>query len=307
MPEFKASFGIRGAVESSGRALLSAIRSAFGGVFSRSRRSEQDVPAGGAMRRRGGSDTFQFTAQDASNGNQRLHELDFVQACKWGDVNRMLTHLERGMSPDVRGDDGLTGLMEAASSESEGRFEVVRLLIDRKANLNTANELGYTALMLATTRHVRVDNLALCTMLIDGGADVHAQTRPNKVDLIQFAPDHSFGLTELLIQRGANFRSRSDIGGSLLMKFAKSAADDAGHACFTLLELGLDPLEKNRQGLTTIDLAKQNRSGVALAGIQAWHARRAARAAIASMDLEVGPLESTAARPLSTAMGVRHG
>lgn len=225
-------------------------------------------------------------------------EHDFLEACRFGDVARVRKHLVLGMNPNVFGCKSRSGgvktnaLMAAAGSAASTRIEVVLALIEYKVDLNATDVNGFSALMLAVQRHGRVENLPLCEALIDAGADVHAKTRPNlrdlfwfaSVDAIELADASRFDVTDLLLQKGADLRSRNPAGESLMMKFAQSAADDAGHACFTLLEMGLDPLELNAQGRSSIDMALDNRCGMALTGILAWQAREAAMAAISEIS-----------------------
>jgi ankyrin repeat protein len=98
--------------------------------------------------------------EESCLGNQ------FVKAAKKGDLERVNFFLESGVPVDYVNEKGFTALMKA---QSGNHIEVVRRLIQAKANVNMCHErLHYTVLKCAVA-HNRIE---MVSMLIDAGADV---------------------------------------------------------------------------------------------------------------------------------------
>jgi ankyrin repeat protein len=140
---------------------------------------------------------------------------------------------------DPRG--GSTPLMHAASA---GSVESMRLLIDRKANVNAVNSAGATALMMAVTD---IDKVRL---LLGAGADVNVATKRGRTALLLAAlSDRSAPIVRMLMANGANPKAvdvlkvtalgAATVGGDLetiqLMVDAGVPIDDPDFAGFTPL------------------------------------------------------------------------
>src|SRR5689334_16300609 len=69
-------------------------------------------------------------------------------AIRANDLPQIRALLDRGVSPDAPGPDGITPLMAAAET---GSLEAMKMLIDRHADVNAKNTYGSTALMLSVT------------------------------------------------------------------------------------------------------------------------------------------------------------
>jgi ankyrin repeat protein len=87
-----------------------------------------------------------------------------TKADEYEDVIRIL--LEKGADINVRDKWGRTALMIAAKS---GQSEIVRLLLDWEADLHARDERGYTAMMYAAWK----GHSEIVRMLLDRGADVN--------------------------------------------------------------------------------------------------------------------------------------
>jgi ankyrin repeat protein len=124
----------------------------------------------------------------------------FFDAIRGDDLAKVRSLLDGGADVNVverRG--GATPLMNAAAV---GSLDVMRLLIDRKANVNAKSYAGATALMWA------VADLAKVRLLVDRGADVNvaSSTGRTALELAAMGGD-SAAVVRLLLQHGANPRA----------------------------------------------------------------------------------------------------
>jgi ankyrin repeat protein len=94
---------------------------------------------------------------------------DLYLAAGAGNINEVDKLLKQGVNPDAAVDNsGITALMQAARI---GDVEIVKLLLNKGANVNAQAGMGTTALMNAAA----IGNLEMAKTLIDKGADVNTQ------------------------------------------------------------------------------------------------------------------------------------
>jgi len=96
-------------------------------------------------------------------------------AIRDNDLRQMKTLLDKGMSATEPGPDGITPLMVAAEI---GSLDAMKMLIDRRADINAKNTSGSTALMWSVTDPKKV------RLLLDHGADVNVVARSGRTALI---------------------------------------------------------------------------------------------------------------------------
>ncbi len=118
-----------------------------------------------------------------------------------GKVAVIRTLLQMGADPNFQEPDfGTTYLMEAAE---QGNAEIVRALLDAKANVNLCNRSGETALMSAAGGGDGAGNIAV--MLLAAGANVDARTPSGWTALMQAANRRGRTKTvETLLRAGAS-------------------------------------------------------------------------------------------------------
>jgi ankyrin repeat protein len=93
------------------------------------------------------------------------------RASERGQLRGMKALLEHGADPNASAGNNYTPLMMAASDADK---DIVRLLIDHKADLNArTTDHGMTALNLITERNKNSDFLTIAQMLLAAGADVN--------------------------------------------------------------------------------------------------------------------------------------
>ena len=122
---------------------------------------------------------------------------------------------------------------------SYGTPEMVRFLLDRGAAIEETDDLGATALMRAAD----AGDLALVTLLLDRGANVNNGDWADGTPLSEAAEAGHHAEFDLLLARGA--------------RFALFKAVQYGHleTVRLLLDWGLDPAERDSEGLTARDWA----------------------------------------------------
>ncbi|HTG89284.1 MAG TPA: ankyrin repeat domain-containing protein [Vicinamibacterales bacterium] len=181
--------------------------------------------------------TAVVSAQDGGPSGDALYS-----AIRANDLARLQAMLDGGTdvnAGDQRG--GSTLLMHAAAA---GSVESMKLLIDRKANVNAVNSAGATALMMAVTD---IDKVRL---LLTAGADVNVATKRGRTALLLAAlSDRSAPIVRLLVASGASTKAvdvlkvtalgAATIGGDLetiqMMVDAGVPVDSSDFAGFTPL------------------------------------------------------------------------
>ncbi len=108
--------------------------------------------------------------------------------------------------------DGHTALILAAES---GHYEAVQLLLAHNADVNEADKFGYTALIVAST-HGHKD---IVKLLIARGADVNASSKVGNTALIRAAKNGNTEIVKLLIHYGA-FIDTVDMDGNTALIWA---------------------------------------------------------------------------------------
>jgi ankyrin repeat protein len=117
-------------------------------------------------------------------------------------------------------------------------------LLERGASANARDEAGNTALMQATA----YADLRSMRLLVEHGAEVNATNLDGANALMRAAADDD--KLAFLLDKGADVRSRSALGNTVLMLAARPA--DSHHAVALLLAHGADPKATNHWGATAL-------------------------------------------------------
>ncbi|WP_157153243.1 ankyrin repeat domain-containing protein [Brachyspira murdochii] len=127
--------------------------------------------------------------------------------------------LDKGANPNTANNENKTALMIAIANNN---FDISKLLIQQGANINTQDEYGYTALM----RAAMIGSYEMVKFLLENGADVNTKDNDgNTVLYYNIRYDH-YGKEEmlenakkifnLLIKYGADVNTKDNYGASLL-------------------------------------------------------------------------------------------
>lgn len=121
------------------------------------------------------------------------HGKALFDAVKVGSHQSVYFLIEKGVSPDIRDEQGRTPLMVASERAYDN---IIRILLDAGADINAQGPLGTTSLMYAAG-YGRYETVKL---LLEEGADVGARTTgmyPSTANFAALANSHN-DIVELL-------------------------------------------------------------------------------------------------------------
>ena len=132
--------------------------------------------------------------------------------------------------------------------DAQANLEIAQLLIEKGADLNRMDFVGFTPLM----RSIEADNLDVTELLIQSGTDVNVIS-PTYGSALHLSVDFSnFRAIKLLISNNANVNLQ-DTEGSTPLHNAIITNDL--NAILYLVDKGADANIKDKQGITPLDLA----------------------------------------------------
>ena len=123
-------------------------------------------------------------------------------AARWGKTEVVKLLLDRGADIETKDNNGQTALMLATQS---GNTEIVELLLDRDANIEAKNYHGNTALMLAAGR----GNTEIVKLLLDRGADIEAKEYNGRTALMLAELNENTKIVELLLEHKAKVEAKN--------------------------------------------------------------------------------------------------
>ena len=168
---------------------------------------------------------------------------DFFKAIVFDQVPVVGNLIYRGMDPNTPTEKGEPALVFAVRS---GAPKIVAYLLKQPSiQIDATNMADETALMLAAN----ANDLASANLLIEAGASVN---RPNWTPLHYAASKGHTAMMRLLIENDAYVDAESPNGTTPLMMAAYYASPNAVKL---MLEEGADPLLKNQDGQTALDMA----------------------------------------------------
>ena len=94
--------------------------------------------------------------------------MDIFKAARLGDLSALAACMQQGESINAQDAKGMTPLMWAVDM---GQVQVVKYLVDARANLNLVDQYGQTALILAAGRN----DVASLQILINAKADLNVK------------------------------------------------------------------------------------------------------------------------------------
>ena len=132
-------------------------------------------------------------------------EAALLWAAQIGDVEATSTLLNRGVSPDIRGEFDRTPLMEAAEA---GHTALVPTLVGAGANPDLVDRAGDTAIILAAMH----DRAEVVSALLEHGADASLAGSHGNTPLIIAARRGNAVISETLVDAGVPVNAHDDAG-----------------------------------------------------------------------------------------------
>jgi ankyrin repeat protein len=171
-----------------------------------------------------------------------------IKAARADELNEVLSILTR---ENVNLRDKRTGTSALEQATQNGNREMVQVLLQAGANVNSQNESKQTALMMITedaTPDIFWD-------LIHAGAKVNHKDDDGDTALMEAAMVNNAGVVNTLLQAGAKVDEKNDAGVTALMLAASSGLIKNVKA---LIAAGADMNARDKEDKTPLTYAKEN-------------------------------------------------
>jgi hypothetical protein len=156
--------------------------------------------------------------------------------------------LEKGAELESKNKNGQTPLSLAAWRGNEA---MVKLLLEKSAELESKNKNGQTPLSLAASR----GSEAVVKLLLEKGAELESEDKDGQTPLSLAAENEEETMVKLLLEKGAELESK-DVDGQTPL----SLAAERGHEAVVklLLENGAELESEDKHGQTPLSVAADN-------------------------------------------------
>ena len=188
--------------------------------------------------------TKDLPTADMSDKNAQL-----IQAAKDGNLPAVQTALSEGAEVNAR--DTTHGGTPLIWTSYNSHAEVIKLLLEKGAEINAKANNGATALMMAAYQ----GHTEIIKLLLEKGADVNAKSKDGITALWQAAQNGHTEVVKLLLEKGAEVNAKDTDGGTALM-----VASESGHTEVVklLLDKGADVSAKDNKGVMALYMAANN-------------------------------------------------
>ena len=159
------------------------------------------------------------------------------------DIVRIL--LDRSANLDAANKNGFTPLISAAGN---CHLDIVRILLDRSANVDAANKNGCNPLSFAA----QFGHLDVVRLLIDRSAKVDAANKKGRTPLIKAAAKGHLDCVRVLVERSANVDTRNKWGDTALQVAKKKDVRRLCSSC-AIVQQTLAPKDHSRKDTAVPD------------------------------------------------------
>jgi len=137
---------------------------------------------------------------------------ELLKATREGKLPLVKLLLEKGADVNTKNKVNWTPLHEAAQTKVEkvlgGRTEIVKLLLENGADVNAKDKWGATPLHAAALE----DHAEIAKLLIDSGTDLNAQDKDGETPLYKAAIVGNTETVKILLEKGADINAK-DVRG----------------------------------------------------------------------------------------------
>lgn len=153
-----------------------------------------------------------------------------------------------------RSDYDYTPLMIAVYKED---YDMVKYLLDKGANPNTANNENKTALMIAIANN----NFDISKLLIQQGANINTQDEYSYTALMRAAMRGDYEMVKFLLENGADANTKDNYGNTVLYHnirychYEEEGLEDAKKIFNLLIKYGADVNTKNNYGASLLNIS----------------------------------------------------
>ncbi len=130
-----------------------------------------------------------------------------------GDTAKVQSLLDKGVSPNLKTEDGKSLLMLASYL---GHADIAKLLIDKGADVNAKDQDGKTALIYAAEK----GHLEVAQLLLKSGADPNSADNNGRTALMYAAEKGYLEIAKLLLENGADLNA-VDRNGKTALQIAR--------------------------------------------------------------------------------------
>ncbi len=193
------------------------------------------------------------TAEPIHNQNQEQDGTVGFPFENDAEIVRLL--LDHGANIESRDEEAATPLMVAAEHGQRG---VVRALLEKGANVAARDKYGNTALIGAACECAVVDmpeTLESMRLLLEEGANVNAKNKTGTSALMAAASAGRTANAQLLLDKGANIEAKNNNRDTALLISASGNGLPTADATKMLLERGANMEARNNDGDTALILA----------------------------------------------------
>jgi ankyrin repeat protein len=158
--------------------------------------------------------TFRKTHSKRQKGGSEDEDIALIIASRDGDIEIVRILLEKGADVNAKTDTGTTALFNAILYR---HTEVVRILLENGADVHVKTMYGSTTLDMA----IWYGDIEIVSMLLENGADVNAKGKYGSTALIKASENGHTEVVRMLLEKGADVNVKDDNGSTALMKASK--------------------------------------------------------------------------------------
>lgn len=177
--------------------------------------------------------------------NTEVLNRQLIEESKMGAINNILELLKQGANVNAVGEnDGWSALMWASRN---GRIEVVKLLLEKGANVNYGDKEDWTALMIA----IETRNKEIVKLLLLQNANVNYRSAGGWNVLMQASRTGDIDMVNLILATGKVLINEQNSAGLTALMIAIPNMD----VVKALVLAGADVKIKDKEGKTALDIA----------------------------------------------------